>query len=365
MRTPLAVLLTFALAGAMGFGFGSGCEACAPPDEPEPPVYACSTPADCPVTAYGECWEALCQEHECRYQVRQSGVECSEGVDAGLCYLGNCRDDLCFIDIGSATAQAFLAGAANPDSTCEVCAPAASRTGWTTVLCSDNTSNSCLAQAGTCAPGSTTGCVGAECCVHEPIWDGTGQAPSCNLGTSGATGTCNTAGSCVGCSDAADCDDGTQCRSWTCGVDEICSTSVLADGSTCDFSASDDGECQDGLCLKSCVRSDQCLALQYCDPGEGVCLNVLPNGSPCAIADACRSGFCEQTVAGDSVTHRCAVQDCDPCIGTEVLGACFGALPDNSTTDDCSGACTGAYTAAGQQVCCGGECLCTATGTCM
>lgn len=155
------------------------------------------------------------------------------------------------------------------------------------------------------------------------------------------------------CASIADCDDGNECTDGLCDfVTSQCSFGNVTNFSTCDFSASGDGFCQDGLCegsfcgsapidcsapAGSCVSGGTCVVA--CDPAD---IQNPPCTGP-AGNERC-DGFGASLPAGDDCTEGggnvCNGSGaCVTCLLSENFSRCLvagGVLGNVCTTNtDC------------------------------
>lgn len=280
------------------------------------------------------CTTPLCEAGKCTYLSAPDGQVCELNSLDGICLSRTCRLDICGIPSPIGAFHPILS--INPENSCEICDPARSTIHWSAVDCSAEATSQC--DEGICDATQMGGtCQGRECCDVTSLWDGTGTAPSCDLGSTGTTGACNELGQCVGCSSPEECETGAQCLDWDCNSDMACVATTQATG-LCDFSMPDasvitnGGVCVAGDCLRICLAPEDCPSGTYCN-ADRVCLNTLPSGSRCTDADQCSSGFCEPAAVPTSdATAYCAVRDCVECEGANALGSCVAL-----TTPECGG----------------------------
>jgi hypothetical protein len=218
-----------------------------------------------------------------------NGAVCTQGDVKGVCFDGACAVDACVID-RNGTLSKHASGAINPQDGCQVCDPAASRTGWSGIGC-PGVESACREKTAQCDANALGGaCKGEECCVYKPTWDGQGTAPPCTYGA--ISGTCDAEGRCTGvCKKDADCATAESCRVFSCDTTTESCSSKPANSGPCDYVGSDDGQCVAGNCQKACSQDNECGADGSC--GEsGFCVAGRADGVACTADAQCRSGNC-------------------------------------------------------------------------
>jgi hypothetical protein len=370
---------------------GVGCSdgnACTQTDTCQAGVCTGANPVECAPPdqchEFGTCNAAT---GECEYRPKADGSTCA-GADLCLtvytCQAGVCtgREPVVCPDPD----QCHTAGACNPATgTCSNPAKSDGTACETGNLC---TSDTC--QAGVC----TEGAVAVFC---PPITD-----EQCQI-----AGVCDPAtGICLNGiqPNGEPCDDGNACtRTDTCqdGVcvggnpvscplpavgscrqNGVCSpaTGICAypdkpNGASCETGNRCTADtCQDGVCVEgavsvSCPRTGdaQCGSPGVCDPGSGVCVDVIPrsgapcdDGNACTRTDTCVAGFC---VGGDPVhcdPPGVCQQDgvCNPATGT----CSYAKKPNGSACPD--GTCCNGSCCPSGQTCCNGVCCATGQACC-
>ncbi|MEC8024633.1 MAG: LamG-like jellyroll fold domain-containing protein, partial [Myxococcota bacterium] len=291
--------------------------------------------------------------NECTYDACSLADGCTHTPKSGACDDGDSctTNDQC---VNSACAGEPKCDDSNPctDDYCDAvlgCASIALEGG-----CDDGDActigDTCI--QGLCVPGqglecndgdscTTDGCVAGSCTFVElELGSPCDDNDSCT-----EEDTCTATG-CVG-DPAILCDDGNSCTLDTC-TDGECTTTPIADGTTCD--ASDlcivTSTCQAGVCTavetKPCDDGNECTQ-NLC--ADGVCEHppvedgtLCGNGEVCGSASCCHSGSCT-TIEFPA----CPVAICGEAICSDDTGAC--------TTAPVSGPCCGDGTSDPGELC--------------
>jgi hypothetical protein len=132
---------------------------------------------------------------------------------------------------------------------------------------------------------------------------------------------CDGNGACVECTNADQCpNDTNECTARACDAGQ-CGQANLGSETTCDFAGTDDGICEDGVCIEvpecgptvPCNDGNQCTS-DTCNAGTGTCsFDAVPAGASCSD-DGVQDGVCDGS--GNCVECNQA-QDCpadgNPC----------------------------------------------------
>ncbi|MBK8256421.1 MAG: hypothetical protein IPK82_27600 [Polyangiaceae bacterium] len=197
------------------------------------------------------------------------------------------------------------------DSVCEACTAALKGGGvdgaCEPVAAGTDPQDECAAEApNTC--GNVDGfCGGSSGCAKHPMGTLCGDSPSCAAGVQVNQDTCSGTGACV--------DKGTTpCGLYACGP---------------------------SACKTSCAADVDCVSTAYCNVATSACVPKVANGTACAAANMCTSGFC---IDGFCCNTSCggACRACSNAKSGGPNGTCtlFGANldPDNECATECNGA---------------------------
>jgi len=270
-------------------------------------------------------------------------------------------------------------------------------------------------QSGNCIDGycCNTACTGScDVCNNSgslgtcsPAANGSSGSPSCspyvcNGASTSCPASCTTSANCVSThycsgnlcvvkkSNGATCAGAGECQSGFC-VDGYCCNGAC--GSSCDacnntgnlgsctlVTAGSSGSptCSPYLCNgvgagcpSACVTNGDCISTHYCD-AVGACVPKKSNGTTCAGATECQSGFC----VDDYCCNSACTGSCNQCNKSGALGTCSvssaGTAGNPSCTpyvcdgmfQTCPSTCTTNAQCAGGYVCTGG--LCVPSGSC-
>ena len=107
-----------------------------------------------------------------------------------------------------------------------------------------------------------------------------------------------------GCTTNEDCNDANECTTDTCGADEVCSNTAVADGTTCNTGT--------GLCCGGLCTTPSCTAGADCDDGEACttdsCLNAGTCSATCSNTWVCPT--CLLKGASCSIDAKCCSNKC-------------------------------------------------------
>jgi len=170
--------------------------------------------------------------------------------------------------------------------------------------------------------------------------------------------------------DPKTCTSGTECSTGFCVDGFCCNKACTGQCEACDV-ASRQGVCltvagdkphgtrpscgsylycaSDGSCQTTCSADTACLSGNYCTGPGGICVAKKTNGSGCAGANECTSGYCADKVCCNA---PCAGQ-CEACAESGSVGTCklVDGIPRSPRL-----ACTAPY------ACAGGTCATSTTG---
>jgi hypothetical protein len=189
-------------------------------------------------------------------------------------------------------------------------------------------------------PCTTDLCLPDRGCVSTPLDGGPcDDGNACTVGDQCVAGVCTGGASSCPCAEDSDCEDSApadRCRArLRCALELPTPVCVVDPGTVVRCDPSADSEC----------------SRNTCDPLTGTCaLTPLADGTPCALADACRNGaVCEAGACrgGEEADcddgNPCTENACDPaggCLRTNLVGPCDDGNAC-TTNDQCrSGVCT-------------------------
>ncbi len=213
---------------------------------------------------------------------------------------------------------------------------------------------------GSCLSGSIMGCDDGNPCTDDSCDPNTGcihspNTVSCDDGNSCTTTDTCSAGACLG-NVPVDCDDDNVCTTDGCipatGCTHTNNTAPCEDSDACTvFDACLDGSCSGGTAIV-CFDGNDCTD-DDCDPATG-CVNPPSSGgcdddNACTTGETCSDGLCQGgSAVGCDDGNSCTTNSCDPdagCIDTPATGpSCSDG--DLCTLDDTcqDGVCTGGPT---------------------
>lgn len=207
-------------------------------------------------------------------------------------------------------------------------------------------------------------CTQDLCEAGAPTHPAEGTSTPCG---SGSATHCDGNGACVGCGDATDCPSAA-CTSYEC-VEQVCTASYAPSGTSCGDPAScsndvltladtcnGSGACDSGStvnchpytctapraatgCPSACDTDGDCASGYFCDKedqsGTGLCMAIMPNGSPCTGDSQCETSFC---VDGYCCNSACTGL-CVMCKDTGFPnGFCAPVYNGTDPDDECAGA---------------------------
>jgi hypothetical protein len=326
-----------------------------------------------------------CIVHQCVGGVDTVLVDDSEIPDDD----NDCTDDLCTDGVPSNPPKvvntacgdqgdlvcdgAGTCGECNPDKVLEQCpfTPPCE-----TPTCQNHTCGKVFNQAGDPSPAQIAGdckrvvCDGAggttiinddtdppsdgNDCTSDLCSGGVATHPSLPALSACAGGLCDGAGVCKkgfgqACAAPGDCGsglcvDGVCCDSICAGPCDACSIAAgaPADGTCALLPASAIGNpsCSPYLCsgatsscAVSCAGDADCSAPYYCS--GGLCVPDDPQGTPCALASHCASGFCADGVCCDAACNGLCVACTAALKGAGQDGACGGIAAGTDPANEC------------------------------
>jgi hypothetical protein len=207
--------------------------------------------------------------------------------------------------------------------------------------------------------GSATGLPDGTCAPVRPGVDPRADCPTDTPESCGSTGSCDGTGHCLlyGA--------GTVCDPSRCDPDgQFVSVRTCSDGAcapaaqeACGLAACDAASgCKRG----ACAGDDDCAERAYCDPASSACAAQKANGTACAGAHECLSGFCADGVCCDGACSGLCVS----CLAVENGQQADGTCGDVVDGTDPENECAAGTTACGLDGLCGqGRCRFTPAGT--
>ncbi len=209
------------------------------------------------------------------------------------------------------------------------------------VCCDSACNGKCVA----CTAVKKGGGVDGACGPIAPGTDPDSECPSNPPATCAGTGSCDGVGACQLFAQGAECGAAT-CNGTVLSMTDMCNGSgTCVDGGSIDCAPF---ACDVTGCLEVCFDDAQCAQAAYCSAPD--CLPKAADGSTCAAASQCASGFCSDGVCCDGACSGL----CEACSASKkgggADGVCAAVIAGEDPDDDCapdaacenSGQCDGA-----------------------